>query len=224
MNSSVKPRHPLPLHNFGQENMHTLHNGTCSDILQCLVGHVAVGSFRFPKKVEGSKRKIRLSAWWDIGIYCQTAEKNRGRGVAEKNQTNTGRQPPRERTGKQSRANPTGSTPPSLPPPPSLSRRSQINQYTLPSHQMAPLLSPPLLADTGTKFHAASAPVSCSGSPQRYAIAGLAGAGRRDRNCRRRTRGRTSLRVKAVAAESRSSEGGIAEDYYAVLGVVGASS
>jgi len=32
------------------------------------------------------------------------------------------------------------------------------------------------------------------------------------------------LTVKAVAAESRSSEGGIAEDYYAVLGVVGASS
>ena len=30
-------------------------------------------------------------------------------------------------------------------------------------------------------------------------------------------------KVKAVAAESRSSEGGIAEDYYAVLGVVGAS-
>jgi hypothetical protein len=89
---------------------------------------------------------------------------------------------------------------------------------------MAPLLSKPLLADTGTKFHAASTPVSCSGSPQRYAIAGLAGAGRRDRDWRRRTRGRTNLRVKAVAAESRSSEGGIAEDYYAVLGVVGASS
>ncbi|XP_066314927.1 uncharacterized protein [Miscanthus floridulus] len=154
------------------------------------------------------------------GIYCQTAEKNRGRGVAEKNQTNTGRQPPRKRTGKQSRANPTGSTPPSPPSlPPSLSRRSQI-QYTLPSHPMAPLLSKPLLADTGTKFHAASTPVSCSGSPQRYAIAGLAGAGRRDRDWRRRTRGRTSLRVKAVAAESRSSEGGIAEDYYAVLGVM----
>jgi hypothetical protein len=30
--------------------------------------------------------------------------------------------------------------------------------------------------------------------------------------------------VVVVAAESRSSEGGVAEDYYAVLGVVGASS
>jgi len=30
--------------------------------------------------------------------------------------------------------------------------------------------------------------------------------------------------VEAVAAESRSSDGGVAEDYYAVLGVVGASS
>jgi hypothetical protein len=30
--------------------------------------------------------------------------------------------------------------------------------------------------------------------------------------------------VEAVAAESRSSEGGVAEDYYAVLGVVSVSS
>ncbi|ONM38496.1 DNAJ heat shock N-terminal domain-containing protein [Zea mays] len=66
---------------------------------------------------------------------------------------------------------------------------------------MAPLLSPPLLADTVT-------------------ITGLAGAGRRDRGWRRRAWGRTSSRVKAVAAESRSSAGGIAEDYYAVLGVM----
>jgi len=32
------------------------------------------------------------------------------------------------------------------------------------------------------------------------------------------------LVVEAVAAESRSSDGGVAEDYYAVLGVVGAST
>ncbi|PWZ34417.1 Ferredoxin-1, partial [Zea mays] len=82
----------------------------------------------------------------------------------------------------------------------SLSLGSQI-KYALPSHPMAPLLSPPLLADTVT-------------------ITGLAGAGRRDRGWRRRAWGRTNSRVKAVAAESRSSAGGIAEDYYAVLGVV----
>nr|CAB3478199.1 unnamed protein product [Digitaria exilis] len=85
---------------------------------------------------------------------------------------------------------------------------------------MAPLLSPPLLADSVTKFHAASAPVPCSCSPQRYAITGWTGAGIRDHHRRRRTRGRRSLRVAAVAAESRRSEGGVAEDYYAVLGVM----
>lgn len=111
----------------------------------------------------------------------------------------------------------------SLPPSLSPERRSQI-KYTPPSQPMAPHLSRPLLADTVTKFHAVSTPVSCSGTPQRYAITGLAGSRRRDRDWRRRTRGRTNLKVKAVAAESRSSEGGIAEDYYAVLGVVGASS
>ncbi|CAO2178392.1 unnamed protein product [Urochloa humidicola] len=85
---------------------------------------------------------------------------------------------------------------------------------------MAPLLSPPLLADSVTKFHAASTAVPCSGSAQRHAITALAGAGRRDRRQCRRTWGRRGLRVEAVAAESRSSEGGVAEDYYAVLGVM----
>ena len=132
---------------------------------------------------------------------------------------------PRKRTGKQSRR-----TPPAtgfrihtafllLPP----SRGSQI-RYTLPSHLMAPLLSPPLLADSVTKFHAASTAVPCSGSSLRYAITWLAGAGRRDRHRCRRTWGSRGLRVEAVAAESRSSDGGVAEDYYAVLGVVGAST
>ncbi|KAG2600456.1 hypothetical protein PVAP13_5KG522200 [Panicum virgatum] len=85
---------------------------------------------------------------------------------------------------------------------------------------MAPLLSPPLLADSVTKFHAASTAVPCSGSSLRYAITWLAGAGRRDRHRCRRTWGSRGLRVEAVAAESRSSDGGVAEDYYAVLGVM----
>jgi hypothetical protein len=152
-------------------------------------------------------------------------EKSRERSGGEKSNNHRA---PRKPTGKQSRSEPTttGSTRqrrlllPHLPFP--LSSRSRT-KYTLPSHPMAPLLSPPLLADSVTKFHAASTPVSCSGSPQRYVITGLAGAGRGEHDWRRRTWGRTNLRVKAVAAESRSSEGGIAEDYYAVLGVVGAS-
>ncbi|XP_062206753.1 chaperone protein dnaJ C76, chloroplastic-like [Phragmites australis] len=86
---------------------------------------------------------------------------------------------------------------------------------------MATLLSPPLLADSVAKIHsAASTPVPCSGSALRWAIAGLAGAGRSDRHRRRRAWGRRGLRVAAVAAESRNPEGGVAEDYYAVLGVM----
>lgn len=117
--------------------------------------------------------------------------------MAEKNQTNT-ETPGAKKTGRKTE---TEQGEPhwiltafsSSSSPPSLSRRSQI-KYALPSHPMAPLLSPPLLADTVT-------------------ITGLAGAGRRDRGWRRRAWGRTSSRVKAVAAESRSSAGGIAEDY-----------
>jgi len=60
------------------------HSGTSSDILQCLVGHVAVGSFRFPKKVEGSKRKIRLSARWIWHILPNGREKSRERSGGEK--------------------------------------------------------------------------------------------------------------------------------------------
>ncbi|KAK3161846.1 hypothetical protein QOZ80_1BG0082230 [Eleusine coracana subsp. coracana] len=85
---------------------------------------------------------------------------------------------------------------------------------------MAPLLSPPLLADSVAKFHSASTPIPCSGSAQRCAITGLAGAGRGDRFRRRKVWGRRIFRVAAVAAESRSSEGSVAEDYYAVLGVM----
>lgn len=81
---------------------------------------------------------------------------------------------------------------------------------------MAPL---PLLADSVATFHSASTPIPCSGSTQRCAITGLARAGRGDQYRRRR-----GLRVVAVAAESRRSEGGVAEDYYAVLGVVSADS
>lgn len=145
-------------------------------------------------------------------------EKSRERSGGEKPKQTQGAKKTDRKTEQE---NPTGSTPPS--PPPSLAAGAR-SKYTLPPHPMAPLLSPPLLADSVTKFHAASTAVPCSGSPQRYAITGLAGAGRRDRRRCRRTRGRTGLRVEAVAAESRSSEGGVAEDYYAVLGVVGISS
>ncbi|KAM0855391.1 hypothetical protein ACQ4PT_049801 [Festuca glaucescens] len=81
---------------------------------------------------------------------------------------------------------------------------------------MAPLLSPPLLADLVAKSHASSTAIRCSGSVRRWSVAGLAGAGRRDRHWRRRR----GFRVSAVATESSSSEGGAAEDYYAVLGVM----
>ena len=175
----------------------------------------------FRRKVKGSSAKYGHQQ----GRYCETAQKNRGRGVAEKNQNKLRRQEngPENRAGEPHRPPATGfriHTAFLLLPP---SRGSQI-RYTLPSHLMAPLLSPPLLADSVTKFHAASTAVPCSGSSLRYAITWLAGAGRRDRHRCRRTWGSRGLRVEAVAAESRSSDGGVAEDYYAVLGVVGASS
>ncbi|KAF0920198.1 hypothetical protein E2562_034013 [Oryza meyeriana var. granulata] len=87
---------------------------------------------------------------------------------------------------------------------------------------MAPLLSPPLLADSVAKFHRSSTPPTlCSGSVRRWAITRFAGAGRRrDWHRRRRTPGRKDLTVSAVAAELPSSGGGVAEDYYAVLGVM----
>ncbi|KAL5220916.1 hypothetical protein ABZP36_025629 [Zizania latifolia] len=76
-----------------------------------------------------------------------------------------------------------------------------------------PLVSPPLLANS-------VAPCSGTGSVQRRAITRLAGAGRRDWHRRRRTSGRRGLTVSAVGAEAPSPEGGVAEDYYAVLGVM----
>jgi len=83
----------LPLHNFGQENAYIGIAEHVFDILQFLVGHVAVGSFRFPKKIEGSKRKIRLSARW---ILPNGREKSRERSGGEK--SNTHRAPTAKKT------------------------------------------------------------------------------------------------------------------------------
>jgi hypothetical protein len=157
------------------------------------------------------------SQGWILSGRAKRKEKSRESSGGEKNKTN--HRAPRKRSKRAP-----------LDPRPRLllvllfsTQRSWI-KYTQPSRPMASLMSPPLLAETVVQFHSASTPISCSGSAQRCAITGLPRAGRGDRYGRRKPSGRRGLRVAAVAAESRSSEGGVAEDYYAVLGVVRASS